>query len=34
LEPLWLTLLLGDDILSEAQKQQLCDRFYALAQGG
>jgi hypothetical protein len=31
LEPLWLTLLLGDDILSEAQKQQLCDRFYALA---
>ena len=31
LEPLWLTLLLGADILSEAQKQQLCDRFYALA---
>lgn len=31
LEPLWLTLLLGADILSEEQKQQLCDRFYALA---
>jgi len=31
LEPLWLTLLLGADILSERQKQQLCERFYALA---
>jgi hypothetical protein len=31
LEPLWLTLLLGADILSEDQKQQLCERFYALA---
>jgi hypothetical protein len=31
LEPLWLTLLLGADILSEKQKQQLCDRFYWLA---
>lgn len=31
LEPLWLTLLLGADILTERQKQQLCDRFYALA---
>jgi hypothetical protein len=31
LEPLWLTLLLGADILSEVQKQQLCDRFYAIA---
>jgi len=31
LEPLWLTLLLGADILTEDQKQQLCDRFYALA---
>jgi hypothetical protein len=31
LEPLWLTLLLGADILTEEQKQQLCDRFYALA---
>lgn len=31
LEPLWLTLLLGADILSEPQKQALCDRFYALA---
>ena len=31
LEPLWLTLLLGADILTEAQKQQLCDRFYRLA---
>lgn len=31
LEPLWLTLLLGADILSQAQKQQLCDRFYWLA---
>jgi hypothetical protein len=31
LEPLWLTLLLGADILSETQKQQLCERFYWLA---
>jgi hypothetical protein len=31
LEPLWLTLLLGADILTETQKQQLCERFYALA---
>lgn len=31
LEPLWLALLLGDDILSENQKQQLCERFYNLA---
>lgn len=31
LEPLWLTLLVGADILSEKQKQQLCDRFYDLA---
>lgn len=31
LEPLWLTLLLGADILSEAQKQALCERFYGLA---
>jgi hypothetical protein len=31
LEPLWLTLLLGADILTESQKQQLCDRFHQLA---
>lgn len=31
LEPLWLTLLLGADILTEAQKQALCERFYNLA---
>lgn len=31
LEPLWLTLLLGADILSETQKQQLVERFYWLA---
>lgn len=31
LEPLWLTLLLGADILSEQQKQTLCERFYSLA---
>lgn len=31
LEPLWLTLLLGADILTERQKQQLCERFYAIA---
>jgi hypothetical protein len=31
LEPLWLTLLLGADILTETQKQQLCERFYGIA---
>lgn len=31
LEPLWLTLLLGADLLTEEQKQELCDRFYRLA---
>lgn len=31
LQPLWLTLLLGGDILTEDQKQQLCDRFYTFA---
>jgi hypothetical protein len=31
LEPLWLTLSIGADILSEEQKQQLCERFYWLA---
>jgi hypothetical protein len=31
LEPLWLTLLLGADLLTEDQKQQLCERFYRLA---
>lgn len=31
LEPLWLTLLLGADILTENQKQQLCERFYLAA---
>jgi hypothetical protein len=31
LEPLWLTLLLGADLLTEEQKQQLCERFYQLA---
>jgi hypothetical protein len=31
LEPLWLTLLLGADILTEGQKQALCERFYQLA---
>ena len=31
LEPLWLTLLLGADLLTEDQKQQLCQRFYRLA---
>src|SRR5581483_5335421 len=31
LEPLWLTLLLGADILTEKQKQQLCERFYGIA---
>jgi hypothetical protein len=31
IEPLWLTLLLGADILSASQKQQLVDRFYWMA---
>jgi len=31
LEPLWLTLLLGADLLTEDQKQNLCARFYGLA---
>jgi hypothetical protein len=31
LEPLWLTLLLGADILTDIQKQQLCERFHRLA---
>jgi hypothetical protein len=31
LEPLWLTLLLGADILTETQKQQLSQRFHAVA---
>ena len=31
LEPLWLTLLLGADILTDTQKQQLCERFYGIA---
>ncbi len=31
LEPLWLTLLLGADILTDIQKQQLSERFYGLA---
>lgn len=31
LEPLWLTLLLGADILTDTQKQQLCERFHQLA---
>src|SRR5262245_7787474 len=31
LEPLWLTLLLGADLLSEEQKQALCERVYWLA---
>lgn len=31
LEPLWLTLLLGADILTAPQKQQLIDRFYWMA---
>jgi len=29
LQPLWLVFSLGEDILSEGQKQQLIDRFYA-----
>jgi hypothetical protein len=31
LRPLWLTLALGDDLLSEFQKQQLTKRFYEKA---
>jgi hypothetical protein len=31
LRPLWLVLSLGEDLLSEAQKQQLTERFYAQA---
>lgn len=31
LEPLWLVLLVGADILTDKQKQQLCERFYELA---
>lgn len=31
LQPLWLTLLLGADILCEKQKEQLCERFYGIA---
>jgi hypothetical protein len=31
LEPLWLTLLVGAQILSQEQKQRLCEAFYALA---
>jgi hypothetical protein len=31
LRPLWLVLSLGDDLLSEAQKQQLTERFYEQA---
>jgi hypothetical protein len=31
LEPLWLTLAVGADLLSAQQKQTLTDRFYALA---
>jgi hypothetical protein len=31
LRPLWLVLSVGEDLLSEAQKQQLTERFYAQA---
>lgn len=31
LEPLWLTLAIGADLLSQAQQQELADRFYKLA---
>lgn len=31
LEPLWMTLLLGAEILTEQQKQQLAERFYEFA---
>jgi hypothetical protein len=31
LEPLWLTLLVGADLLTDTQKQQLCERFHQLA---
>jgi DDE family transposase len=32
LRPLWLVFALGDDLLSEEQKRQLSERFYAQAQ--
>jgi len=31
LEPLWMTLLLGADVLTNRQKQQLAERFYSFA---
>ncbi len=31
LEPLWLTLMLGADLLTDEQKEQLVDRFYRFA---
>ena len=31
LRPLWLVLALGDDLLSERQKEQLTERFYERA---
>src|SRR5664280_195303 len=31
LEPLWMTLLLGADVLTDKQKQQLAERFYSFA---
>ena len=31
LEPLWLTMAVGADLLSHAQKQELAERFYKLA---
>jgi hypothetical protein len=31
LRPLWLVLALGDDLLSEWQKEQLTERFYQKA---
>lgn len=31
LRPLWITLALGEDLLSQRQKQQLTERFYAQA---
>jgi hypothetical protein len=31
LEPLWLTMAVGADLLSQQQKQELADRFYRLA---
>jgi hypothetical protein len=33
LRPLWMVLALGDDLLSERQKQQLTERFYERARG-